>query len=85
MDSTIIIALITGGLSLAGTMAGSYFSQRKSTALISYRLEELEKKVDQHNKVIERTYKLEERVALTEKDIRVSNHRLEDLERTKVG
>lgn len=79
MDS-IIVAIITGGLSLAGTLAGSYFSQRKSTALIAYRLEQLEDKVDKHNNLIERIYKLEERVALTEKDIRVANHRIEDLE-----
>ena len=80
MDS-VIVAMITGGLSLAGTLAGSYFSQRKTSALIAYRLEQLEDKVDKHNKVVERTFKLEERMSLTEKDIRVANHRIDDLER----
>lgn len=80
MSEVIIVAVITGSLSLAGTLAGSYFSQRKSSALIAYRLEQLEKKVDKHNGVIERTFKLEERMSLNEKDIRVANHRIEDLE-----
>lgn len=76
MSETIIIALI----SLAGTLAGSYFAQRKSTALIAYRLEQLERKVEIHNGVIERTFKLEERMSLNEKDIKVANHRIKDLE-----
>lgn len=58
MSDVIIVAL----LSLAGTLAGSYFSQRKTTALVAYRLEELEKKVDKHNSVIERQYKTEEKM-----------------------
>lgn len=74
------VAIIVALLSLAGTLAGSYFAQRKSTALIAYRLEQLEKKVEIHNGVIERTFKLEERMSLNEKDIRVANHRIEDLE-----
>ena len=75
-----VVAIIVALLSLAGTLAGSYFAQRKSTALIAYRLEQLEKKVEIHNGVIERTFKLEERMSLNEKDIRVANHRIEDLE-----
>jgi len=75
-----IVAITVALLSLAGTLAGSYFAQRKSTALIAYRLEQLEKKVEIHNGVIERTFKLEERMSLNEKDIRVANHRIEDLE-----
>lgn len=47
---SIIIAL----LSLAGTLVGSYFAQRKSTALIAYRLEQLEEKVNKHNCLVER-------------------------------
>ena len=70
MSESIIVAL----LSLAGTLAGSYFAQRKTAALISYRLEQLEKKVEKHNNVIERTYLLEEKM-------KVANHRIEDLEK----
>lgn len=75
MDN-IIVAL----LSLAGTLAGAYLANRKSTALIAYRLEQLEEKVNKHNNVIERTYKLEEKEALLEERMRVANHRIDDLE-----
>lgn len=77
MTDTIIVAI----LSLAGTLAGAYLANRKSTALIAYRLEQLEDKVNKHNQVIERTYKLEETEALLEERIRVANHRIADLER----
>ena len=73
-------AIIVAGFSLLGTLAGAYFSNKKSTALISYRLEQLEKKVDKHNQVVERTYKLEEQEAVLEEKMRVANHRIDDLE-----
>lgn len=50
-----------------------------SSRLTQYRLEQLEKKVEAHNNLIERTYKLEERTELQEEKIRVANHRIEDL------
>ncbi len=77
MTESIIVAV----LSLAGTLLGAYLANRKSAAIIAYRLEELEKRVDKHNKVVERTYKLEEREALLEEKIKVANHRLDDLEK----
>lgn len=72
--------IIVGVLSLIGTLAGTYFANRKSSALIAYRLELLEKKVDKHNSVVERTYGLEEAQAVLEEKIKVANHRIEDLE-----
>lgn len=80
MSDVILVAIITGGLSLAGTLSGSYFAQRKSAALISYRLEQLEKKVDKHNSVVERTYNLEKRCDIQDEKMKVANHRIEDLE-----
>lgn len=77
MSETILVALITGGLALLGT----YISNSKNAALIAYRLEQLEKKVNLHNQVVERTYKLEERTELQEEKIKVANHRIDDLER----
>lgn len=77
MASTIIVAC----LSLLGTLAGAYFANRKSSALIAYRLEQLEAKVNRHNSVVERTYKLEEQTELLCERIKVANHRIEDLER----
>ena len=71
---TIIVAI----LSLLGTLSGAYFANRKASALISYRLEQLEKKVDKHNQVIERTFQLE-------KDMAVINQRLDGVERGDCG
>lgn len=53
----------------------------KTIALIEYKLNELTKRVEKHNNVIERTYQLEKAVQLDEEKIRVANHRIEDLER----
>ena len=53
----------------------------KRDELQAYRIEQLEKKVDKHNNVIERTYRLEEQNALQDEKIKVANHRIEDLER----
>lgn len=80
MSETVIVAF----LSLVGTLTGSYFANRRSTALIAYRLEQLEEKVNKHNQVVERTYHLEDNDALLEEKIKVANHRIEDLEH-KVG
>lgn len=55
-------------------------TQSKTKTLIEYRLEMLTKKVDAHNNLIERTYKLEERTELQEEKIRVANRRIADLE-----
>lgn len=76
-----IAELVIAIISMVGTMSGSYFVNRKSTALVAYRLEQLEKKQDIHNGVIDRVYKLEKGVALNKEDIKVANHRIEDLER----
>lgn len=55
----------------------------KQTALIDERLNTLSKRVEKHNNVIERTYKLEQLAAVQEEQIKVVNHRIEDLEREK--
>lgn len=74
-------AIIVAALGLVGTLVGSYLANRKSTALIAYRLEQLEQKVSKHNKLVERTYALEESVALLEERQKVANHRIDDLEK----
>lgn len=58
MDSTVIVALIT----LAGSALGTFGGIAINAKLTNYRIEQLEKKVDKHNSVIERTFKLEEKV-----------------------
>lgn len=74
---TIISSLIAAG---AAILVG-VIQSRRTQALIEYRLDELTKKVEKHNNLIERTYKLEELTALQEEKIKVANHRIEDLER----
>ena len=81
MSETILVALITGGLALLGTLGGSYLANRKSAALIAYRLEQLERKVQAHNNLVERMYQVEERTELQEEKIKVANHRIQDLEK----
>lgn len=70
-------SIIVGVLALIGT----YISNRKAAAVAEYRLSQLERKVDKHNQVIERTFRLEEGQALLEEKIKVANHRIDDLER----
>lgn len=77
MAETIIVAVI----SLVGTLTGSYFSNRKSQVLIAYRLEQLEEKVNKHNNLVERTYKLEEQATLQEEKIAETKRRVEALEK----
>ena len=73
--------IIVAALALVGTLAGTYFANRKSAALIAYRLEELERKVQAHNNLIERMYQVEERTELQEEKIRAADRRIENLER----
>lgn len=75
MDAA-MATIIVGALSLIGTLAGSYGGIR----LMSYRIEQLEKKVEKHNNLVERMYKVEEQTTLQAEQIRVANHRIQDLE-----
>ena len=63
------IPLASAAVTAVLSFLGVYISNRKQTAVMSYRLNELEKKVDKHNQVIERTYKLEERATVLEKEV----------------
>ena len=72
--SSEIIALIGSAL---GTFAGIFINSK----LTNYRIEQLEKKQNKHNEVIERVYHLEQHDAVVDEEIKVANHRIEDLER----
>ena len=77
MSETIIVAV----LGFAGTLVGSLFGVLAANKLTNYRIEQLEKKVEKHNNVIDRVYKLEQQNAVEEEEIKVANHRIDDLER----
>ncbi len=70
MSEVIVVAII----SLLGTALGSFSGYK----LTSYRVEQLEKKVDKHNNFAAR-------MPVVEEQIRVINHRIEDLEREREG
>ena len=76
MSDVIIVALI----SLIGTLGGTFGGIFATSKLTAYRLEQLEKKVDKHNNLIERTFELEQQGRLLEEKIKVANHRIDDLE-----
>ena len=63
---TILVAVITAGFAFLGV----YTSNRKQTALMAYRLEKLEAKVDKHNNVVERMYRLESTVETLKNEIK---------------
>lgn len=67
-------------LALIGTMLGTFGGILTANKLSNYRIEQLEKKVEAHNTLIDRVYKLEQRAAVTDEDKKVINHRLSDLE-----
>lgn len=65
MSEGIIVALI----GVLGTFAGSFFTNRKSMALIIYRLEQLEEKVNKHNNLIDRMYKAETNIEVIQEEV----------------
>lgn len=81
MNTEIIVALIASGGGLLGSLVGVMASSKLTT----YRIQQLENKVEKHNTVIERTYKLEETEAVMQEQIRVANHRIADLEKQMEG
>ena len=72
MSTEIIVALC----SLAGTALGTF----SGINLINYRLKQLEKKVEQHNSLVERQYNIEKITTVLHEQLKVANHRIDDLE-----
>ena len=66
MTEAIIVAI----LGFAGTLLGSLFGVLAAQKLTQYRLAQLEEKVNKHNNLIERTFKLEGRMDEAEHDIK---------------
>ena len=88
MNITILSSLISALAALGVCLINNHYTRvqqdKKNEAtisLVTYRLEQLEKKVDKHNNLIERTYKLEESHAVMDEQIKVANHRISDLEK----
>lgn len=77
---TIITASITAAVTLLVCLINNHFQVSKTTALITYRLEQLEAKVDKHNNLIERMYRVEETILRHEDEINRHKERLKQLE-----
>lgn len=75
--STVLGAIISGIVALVVSSK----QHDKTIALVEYRLETLEKKVDKHNNLVERMYEAEESIRVAEERIKVANHRIDDLEK----
>lgn len=77
---TIISACISAGVTLIVCLISNRGQQEKTRALMEYKLDELTKRVDKHNNVIERTYSLEQELSVQQEQIKVANNRIKDLE-----
>lgn len=87
MSDPVIVGIITAVAAVVCqiiiSMSGRSAAQREraeSNRLIVYRLEQLETKVDKHNNVIERVYQLEKDADVIKEQIKVANHRIDDIE-----
>lgn len=78
---TIIASVISAAGAVVVCMINSSHQAKTTRNLIEYKLEELTKRVDKHNNVVERTYRLEQKQSVMQEQIKVANHRIEDLEK----
>ena len=72
---------LSAAVTLVVCVISNNAQQEKTRTLMEYKLEELTKRVNEHNNLIKRTYALEEKMSVHEEQIKVANHRIEDLER----
>lgn len=80
---TVISTCIGAAVTLAVCLISNSSQQEKTRALMEYKISELTERVNKHNNTIERTFELERRMDVQEEQIKVANHRIEDLERTE--
>lgn len=73
IDANIIVSLIT--------LVGTVLTVISGSRLTAYRIQKLEEKVQSHNNLIDRMYKVEQRIEVDENRLKVSEHRIDDLER----
>ena len=81
MTEAVQIAVISGLCVAVPSVIATIISSMSNKQLIMYRIDQLESKVNKHNSVIDRTYKLEKNQSIIQEQIKVANHRIEDLEK----
>lgn len=70
MDTTIIVALVSGLCVGVPSIIATVLSNRKSSALLSYRIDQLEVEQKKHNNLIDRMYRVENRVTILEDEMK---------------
>ena len=88
MDTAVITGLISAAAAIIVCLINNSFQrseqEKKHNAaimLINYQIEELKKAVEKHNTLVERTYELEKKQGVVEEQVKVANHRIDDLEK----
>ena len=79
--TTILAAGISALAAIVVCVISNHYQNENTRNLLEYRLTQLEEKVDKHNNLVERTYKLEQQNEIQDEKIKVANHRIEDLEK----
>lgn len=100
MSDAVVVAFVSGGLTLLGTIITVVLSHGSTIAtleknseradqqikgeigVVNEKIEELSRRVEKHNNMVERTYELERRAGVFDEKIKVANHRIDDLERS---
>lgn len=87
---TIVCALISAASAIVVGVISSHTQHKKLITELekhdemnAYRINQLEAKVDKHNNLVERMYRLEENAHVTDEKLKVANHRIDDLERNR--
>ena len=73
------VEIVSALIALIGTIIGSFGGIIISSKLSNYRIEQLEKKVEKHNNLVERVYLLEQRDAVFDEELKVANNIIADL------
>jgi hypothetical protein len=76
----IIVTIITGVVAIITCSINSIYQSSATRKMTEYKMDELSKRVDKHNHLVERMYNLEQREAVMEEKMDVANHRIADLE-----
>lgn len=78
--SSIIPAALSAACALLVCLINNHFQVSKTTSLITYRLDQVEKKLDQHNNLISRMYEAEKQIDLNTQEINRHKERIRILE-----
>ena len=80
MTEGVIVALITGGLTLAGVIISNLTAAHKTQATIETKIEVQNTKIDELTREVRLHNNFAQRVPVLEEQMRIANHRIEDLE-----